>query len=124
MDEARGWAQRLAHEEALRHASIEQRGGRGENLWMGTAGYFSAQQMMSYFIDEKRYFRAGQFPRISSTGNWADVGHYTQIVWAETREVGCATERGRRFDFLVCRYWPGGNVMGTYLGPQDQAAQR
>ncbi|WP_197707084.1 CAP domain-containing protein [Calothrix sp. NIES-3974] len=25
-----------------------------------------------------------------STGNWVDVGHYTQIIWRNTTEVGCA----------------------------------
>jgi hypothetical protein len=122
--EANGWAQRLAREEVLRHASIEERGGRGENLWMGTAGYYGAAQMISYFADEKRYFRPGAFPNVSSTGNWADVGHYTQIVWAETREVGCSMARGARFDVLVCRYWPGGNVMGTRLAPRQRLSRR
>lgn len=122
--EARTWAHRLAREEALRHASTGERGGRGENLWMGTAGYYSAAQMVGYFVDEKRHFRAGEFPLVSRTGNWADVGHYTQIVWADTREVGCATARGPRFDVLVCRYWPSGNVMGTHIAPQRHVARR
>ena len=117
--EARVWAERLAREEVLRHASYDERNGRGENLWMGTAGIFSAEQMIGFFVGEQRYFRPGQFPQVSSTGNWADVGHYTQIVWAETREVGCANAQGPRFDVLVCRYWPSGNVIGTYIAPRS-----
>lgn len=91
---------------------------------MGTAGYFTPQQMIAHFAAEKQHFRAGDFPQVSRTGNWADVGHYTQIVWATTREVGCATARGARFDVLVCRYWPAGNLMGARIAPRDNIARR
>ncbi len=116
--EANGWAIRLANEGVLRHASVQERGGRGENLWMGTAGYYTADQMIGHFASEKQYFRPGPFPNVSSTGNWADVGHYTQIVWAETREVGCSAVSNARFEVLVCRYWPAGNIRGTVIAPQ------
>lgn len=122
--EAKGWARRLAGEGRLRHSSNSQRGGRGENLWMGSRGYYRPQQMIASFTNEKRHFKAGQFPSVSRTGNWADVGHYTQIVWPETREVGCALAAGRRFDVLVCRYWPSGNVYGASLAPKRVARRR
>ena len=122
--EARDYARQLARTERLRHSGYDERNGTGENLWMGTAGRFTPADMIDAFASEKRYFRAGQFPRVSSTGNWADVGHYTQIVWGETREVGCATARGARFDVLVCRYWPAGNVMGQRIAPGRRLARR
>ena len=115
--EAEVWAMRLARENVLRHASVQERGGRGENLWMGTAGFYGPAQMIGHFADEKQYFRPGAFPNVSNTGNWADVGHYTQIVWAQTREVGCSAVRNERFDVLVCRYWPAGNIRGTVIAP-------
>ncbi|MEQ8411961.1 MAG: CAP domain-containing protein [Erythrobacter sp.] len=115
--EARRWAERLAAEGVLRHSTYEQRNGTGENLWMGSAGHYSPAQMISAFTGEKRHFRAGTFPHVSRTGNWADVGHFTQVVWGDTREVGCAAVRGRQFDVLVCRYWPSGNVMGKRIAP-------
>lgn len=121
--EARDWAQMLARTGVMRHSSTGERRGQGENLWMGTAGHFRPDQMIGHFVDEKRYFRAGRFPQVSRTGNWSDVGHYTQIVWADTREVGCAAVRDIRYDFLVCRYWPSGNVLGENLAPQRQVAR-
>jgi hypothetical protein len=111
-NEAQAWADRLAREGNLRHAPREVSGGAGENLWMGTAGYFPTEAMVDAFLSEKRMYRHGAFPAVSTTGRWQDVGHYTQVVWRDTREVGCAVSRGDGNDVLVCRYWPAGNFVG------------
>ena len=110
--EARGWAEHLAREGLMRHASQAESRGAGENLWMGSTGYFAPETMIGAFVEEKRHYLHGSFPRVSRTGRWEDVGHYTQVVWRDTREVGCAVARNGRDDFLVCRYWPAGNWMG------------
>ena len=110
--EAQGWAEQLAIEGWLRHSSQRESGGAGENLWMGSAGYYGPDAMIGAFVDEKQNYLPGQFPRVSRTGRWEDVGHYTQIVWRNTREVGCAVAGNGSDDFLVCRYWPSGNWMG------------
>ena len=39
-------------------------------------------------------------------------GHYTQIVWADTREMGCAVARGGGREVWVCNYDPPGNWIG------------
>lgn len=110
--DASDYAKVLLARGRLQHASHQERRGSGENLWMGTEGAWHPNAMIDMFLDERRYFRAAAFPDVSLTGNWTDVGHYTQIVWRETREVGCAVERGNGKDVLVCRYYPTGNVMG------------
>lgn len=110
--EAQAWAEVLAREGRMRHSDGQVGSGAGENLWMGSAGYFGPEAMIGTFVEEKQYFLRGTFPRVSSTGRWEDVGHYTQVVWRDTREVGCAVARNARDDFLVCRYWPAGNWMG------------
>lgn len=122
--EAREWAERLARENRLRHASPEERGGKGENLWMGTHGFFRPSQMIVSFVEERRDFVAGRFPAVSRTGRWSDVGHYTQIVWPQRREVGCALAANTQFDTMVCRYWPSGNRMGERIAPRGPVAKR
>ena len=122
--EAEDWAQNLASHGRLQHSAREDRNGTGENLWMGTRGRFSPAAMIDAFAREKQHFRAGEFPRVSTTGNTSDVGHYTQIVWADTREVGCAKATGARYDVLVCRYWPAGNVTGRLIEPQSPTNER
>lgn len=39
-------------------------------------------------------------------------GHYTQMVWRSTREVGCAVTSGRGLEIWVCEYDPPGNIIG------------
>jgi pathogenesis-related protein 1 len=39
-------------------------------------------------------------------------GHYTQIVWRDTKEVGCAVARGGSREVWVCEYNPPGNYTG------------
>lgn len=123
-EDARHWARQLALENTIRHSPQDARNPAGENLWMGTRGYFPASRMVGYFVDEQRYFEAGRFPNVSNTGNWADVGHYTQIVWADTRQVGCAKASNAQNDILVCRYFPSGNVMGQRIAPKSRVARR
>lgn len=111
--EAQVWAEKLAREGRMRHASKQESGGAGENLWMGSAGYYSPQTMISAFVDERRIYRHGPFGEsVSTTGKWQDVGHYTQVVWRGTQQVGCAVSRNAKDDFLVCRYYPAGNYWG------------
>ena len=122
--EAQDWAAMLAREGRMRHASAGERKGAGENLWMGTAGYFPASTMVGSFVAEKQHFVPGTFPQISRTGNWRDVGHYTQVVWHDTQELGCAVVRNSRDDFLVCRYWPAGNTYGEEIRDKAVLARR
>ncbi|MFL6724060.1 MAG: CAP domain-containing protein, partial [Sphingomicrobium sp.] len=95
-----------------------QRGRRppqGENLFMGTRSAYSYADMIGLLVDERKYYRPGRFPAVSRTGDWSAVAHYTQIIWPTSQKVGCATATNRSNDYLVCRYWPAGNVVGTVL---------
>ena len=62
-------------------------------------------------------FFPGIFPATSRTGNWIDVGHYTQMIWPTSQRIGCALASTRSTDYLVCRYSPAGNIDGRWVGP-------
>ena len=109
---AADWGRSLARRGVLEHSREAMREGTGENLWMGSAGQWPVEKMVGTFVAEKRMFRRAAFPNTSRTGNWADAGHYSQIVWHGTREVGCAVATGSGNDVLVCRYYPAGNIYG------------
>jgi len=102
------WANHLAQSGGqLRHSKVL---GEGENLWMGKTEKFSYAQKVEHWVKEKRYFKSGIFPDVSTSGSWSDVGHYTQIIWRNTTEVGCAKATSGDHDIFVCRYAPQGNV--------------
>jgi len=109
---AQRWADYLASTGRFEHAPENRFAPEGENLWAGTKGYFAPEAMVNAWIREKRYFRPGVFPDNSVTGRVEDVGHYTQVVWRATTQVGCAKARSRDEDILVCRYAEAGNYRG------------
>lgn len=113
---ASAFAAQLARKGRLRHAPRSQRRGQGENLWIGTRGAYPVETMVGTWIAERRFFRPGRFPHNSRTGRWSDVGHFTAIIWPTTTRVGCGLGRSRRWEALVCRYWPSGNVDGVTIG--------
>ncbi|MBD2107192.1 SCP-like extracellular [Nodosilinea sp. FACHB-13] len=107
---SQAWADRLSSTNTFAHSDGN---GYGENLWQGTAGAYSLADMVRSWGDEQEYFIPdAAFPNLSTTGNWTDVGHYTQIVWRDTTEVGCGLATGNGQDVLVCRYSPPGNYQG------------
>jgi hypothetical protein len=109
---ARAYGPELARLGRLVHAPPAARPGQGENLWMGTRAAYELEEMAGAWAAEKSLFRPGFFPDVVRRGKWPDVAHYTQMVWKSTNRVGCAVHTGARWDFLVCRYSPPGNVRG------------
>ena len=84
----------------------------GENLWLGSRGAYDYTHMVSRWLDERSHYANGAVPNISNSGNWADAGHYSQIIWRTTTRMGCAIASSYRLDVLICQYDPPGNVAG------------
>ena len=110
---ADAYATQLAQTGRWGHSAQSTRAGQGENLWMGTHGAFTIDQMLGAWAAEARAFRPGRFPDVSRTGSWKDLGHFTQMIWPHSIRVGCALRSSVRFDYFVCRYSPAGNVTGV-----------
>ena len=111
--DARVYAQELARSGRFEH-SPQPRGNppQGENLWTGTRRAYSYNEMVGHWVAEGRLYRPLPVPDSSTSGQFGDVGHYTQIVWRATQEIGCAEAHNRTDDYIVCRYLPAGNVLG------------
>lgn len=109
---AQQWADHLAATGRFEHAPENRSTPEGENLWAGTKGYYPPEAMVDAWIREKKFFRPGLFPANSITGKVEDIGHYTQVVWRATRQVGCAQAASASEDILVCRYAEAGNYRG------------
>jgi uncharacterized protein YkwD len=109
---AQYWADYLAATGRFEHAPEDPYIPEGENLWAGTKGYYAPEARVDAWIREKQFFRPGTFPDNSTTGRVEDVGHYTQLIWRATTEVGCAQATSVSEDILVCRYAEAGNYRG------------
>ena len=112
------WALHLAENEGLRLVHSVSRGGYGENLSGGPGvwgtdkdAYTALEFAVTSFGNEKRYYK--NIP-VTIDGNFYQYGHYTQMVWRATREIGCAVAKRRDIPgyIAVCRYNPAGNIVG------------
>ncbi len=113
---AQAWADHLATVvHMLLHSGLP-----GENLAGGSVGFFSPAQLIdATWVKEKANFIAPcTFQALtvgdpcSRTGNWRDIGHYTQMVWRHTTDIGCGWASDSNSAYLVCRYSPPGNIIG------------
>jgi uncharacterized protein YkwD len=80
----------------------------GENLAGGTSGALDpAGSTEMWYREVDQYdFKKGGFSMAT--------GHFTQVVWAGTKRVGCGMTTCKGMDIIVCNYDPPGNVQGGY----------
>lgn len=107
------WAKYLADNEAFKHAGNDVRNGQGENLYKHSqtikdlGGRYAA---MAWYEEINLYTYA---PIGSGVNDFPAIGHYTQMIWSSTTEVGMAlavSDSGATY--VVARYNPQGNITG------------
>lgn len=81
----------------------------GENL---SKGYPTVTDAIYGWYSENRLY-SYRHPGFS-----LQTGHFTQLVWRSTNKLGCGyaechDSRGRPWGYLVCEYYPHGNVLST-----------
>ena len=104
------------------HAPWDQRSGQGENLAWGTKGAFPVATFVEGWASERPNYVPGS-PIEQTLGSPNRVyGHYTQMVWSTTTQIGCALGSDAYQDYLVCRYSPSGNFLGQPAYPVRSAA--
>ncbi|OMO72675.1 Allergen V5/Tpx-1-related protein [Corchorus capsularis] len=90
-----------------------------ENLFWGKRSHWTPTKVVKHWADEKAYYNRNTNtcspPKPKSSDERKRVcGHYTQIVWKDTADVGCAhigcvNDQGFLF---VCAYYSPGNYKG------------
>ena len=80
----------------------------GENLFQGTAGFYSAVDAAKGWETEKKLYHGG----LITESNYHPIGHYTQMVWRDTKKVGCGEAICDGTLLVACNYDPPGNWLG------------
>ena len=110
---AQEWANTLAADGTFAHSGTK---GVGENLAKASFRDNLIDFLYGLWSGEKKYFDDSKpFPDCSTTGNWQDVAHYTQIMWAKTSQVGCGIADTTGSSVLVCHYKVAGNYKKEYV---------
>ena len=122
--DAKTWADSMAITHDYRH-DTEHLGNLGEGENLQAQVFFlsdppSTSKLQAGWVNEKNYYQQWVTKTLPTTSNWTgwSPGHYNQMVWNTTKEVGCATgftsglSPDTRGVYLVCRYSPPGNFPG------------
>ena len=102
-DQAQGWANRLLASNRFAHRPDSK---FGQNLFEISGAPASPAFVVQSWDSEFRDYD------YSSNTCRKVCGHYTQIVWATTKQVGCGVARNSKHEIWVCDYDPPGNFVG------------
>ncbi|MEE9310537.1 MAG: CAP domain-containing protein [Cocleimonas sp.] len=81
----------------------------GENLFISSAPT-TINHAVTAWANEKNFYNHPQ----NKCQPGKQCGHYTQIVWKGTTDVGCAMKScSNGSQIYVCSYFPGGNIVGA-----------
>ncbi|XP_053879450.1 cysteine-rich venom protein pseudechetoxin-like [Malaclemys terrapin pileata] len=111
---AKSWANQctLSHSPPNRRTTTV---GCGENLYMSTALKSWSDAIQAWYNEVGNFIYG-----IGSTTPGAAIGHYTQVVWYKSYQIGCAIaycpQRFYKY-YYVCHYCPAGNYRNTMNTP-------
>ncbi|GCF00110.1 hypothetical protein ZYGM_002977 [Zygosaccharomyces mellis] len=98
----------------LKHSS--DRNNQGENIAYATNADWTF--MIDMWYNEIQYYDYNDITGIYHDG--MEVGHFTQLVWAASQQVGCASVQcPNDGTYLLCEYSPEGNVYDGNVGEDE-----
>ena len=110
---AKEWAKHLANSGKLQHGNHE---GMGQNLAYKSGQELTADEVANMWYQEKADY---DYTRPGFSSN---TGHFTQMVWTGTTQMGAALEMKGNRSYVVANYIPPGNI--TNPGQYEQNVKR
>ena len=114
---AQAWAETLQSNRTFFHGTYEQRNGAGENLFriLAQPGTMTPEALAERAV-EAWYEEVADY-NYSNPGFSVETGHFTQVVWKSSTNLGCGVAvgseqiAGRTADvfYVACHYAPDGN---------------
>ena len=105
-NDAEEYAQKLAKSGRFEHSKTED----GENLyWYSSTHHSPMTEASASWYEELQLYRYRKCCGRDGTG------HYTQMVWENTTEIGMGVAVSKSGEtYVVARYNPAGNVIGKF----------
>jgi pathogenesis-related protein 1 len=86
----------------------------GENIYWSKGMTNEADHIVDSWGSEIEFYNAKK----NTCKDGEVCGHYTQVVWCDTKEVGCGMARCGDEEIWVCNYNPPGNYVGQRPFPE------
>jgi hypothetical protein len=109
---AQNYANKLANGYAK--MGVHSNGPYGENMsWSGDPRWtVTVGAAIKQWFEEFKYYNGEPIPN-PPTALFEQYGHFTQIAWPATTDIGCAVAHGKFGTHIVCEYLPKGNMHGS-----------
>ncbi|CAF2928137.1 unnamed protein product [Rotaria sp. Silwood2] len=105
---AQTWANHLASTGTLIHSKTKYRNVNvGENLRSQSWPITGKEMTESWYNESTKY-------DYHNPSYQPGTGHFTQVVWKGSQEVGFAQAQGTSMNFAVAMYYPPGNFIGDF----------
>ena len=102
---AQEWADHLSSIGAMQHDHSRR---VGQNLFVSYGRQMPPAFVVGKWAEESKDYDERRF----KCAHGEVCGHFTQIIWRGTKEVGCGVAGGDNGQFWVCFYSPPGNIIG------------
>ncbi|XP_068722617.1 uncharacterized protein [Montipora capricornis] len=117
-DQAKAYAEILAANGNLTHASSEERNGQGENLFSSCASVVPEPTERAVVAWYNEVCQPGY--DFNTESIQPGTNHFTQVVWKESTTLGfgkaeATSDSQLKCAYFVARYKPAGNMIGDFL---------
>ncbi|XP_016994136.2 Golgi-associated plant pathogenesis-related protein 1 [Drosophila takahashii] len=99
------WAKYLLSSNRMEH---RQNSGYGENIYMASGGNLEGSDAVRSWYEEVRQYN-WNYPSFQGS-----TGHFTQVVWKSSTELGVGFAKRGNTIFIVCNYNPPGNYNNLF----------
>lgn len=99
------YAAQWARTNARKNRMFHRRPSRyGENIYYISSGWVTGKMPVDTWYSEEKYYK------YNKPGFTYKAGHFTQVIWKSTIELGCGKARSSRGAvYVVCNYYYPGN---------------
>ena len=106
---AQSYSQTLASTGKFAHSGNKYNGDyMGENLYMSFGSIITGTDASQMWYDEKELYD------FNNQGFSMDTGHFTQLVWKGSKQLGCGASCSNYGCYITCNYYPAGNYIDQF----------